>query len=121
MWAPNTTDRYRVLQARFAVCLSGACERHHTIAKDTCPHCYDFDFESGDVLLFDGDVKAQCCHGVLEITDRIVAGAAEALPKWMADRRVSVQWRGRKEESDLGEVAQRAEKEAAEHRARKGK
>jgi hypothetical protein len=36
--------------ARFAVCLSGQCERHHSIAKPTCPHCFDFDFESGAVV-----------------------------------------------------------------------
>ena len=56
---------------------------------------------------------------MLEITEEIVPGAAEALPEWMHDRRVSLQWRGRKDEYEGGAVAERAEKEGAEFRARR--
>ena len=73
LWIGNTS--------RFGVCLSGRCERHERVGKSSCPFCYDFDFESGDVLLFDGEESAKCCHGVLETTDKIVPGAAEALPE----------------------------------------
>ena len=105
--------------ARFCVDLSGNCQRHHTVGKDTCPTCYEFDFESGDCLLFDGHVDACVCHGVLAITDKIVPGAAEALPEWMADRRVSVQMRGRgSEDEGRGGLGERATKEGAAWRAR---
>ena len=39
------------------MCLHERCERHPSINKPACPHCFDFDFESGDVLLFDYQVK----------------------------------------------------------------
>ena len=84
------------------------------------PLSAQFDFESGDVLCFNGDVEARCCHGLLEITDKTVAGAQAALPDWMDGRRVSLQWRGRRlEESDHGEFGDRVREEGAAWRGEK--
>ena len=81
---------------KFSVCFSSECQRHSRIGKNHCPHCKVFDFESGDVLVFNGDVQAACCHGVVEVTDNVVPGAC--LPAWLKNKRLSAQWRGRIDE-----------------------
>ena len=82
------------------------------------------------------DDQVGVCHGVKEILDEVVEGAAEKLPAWMKGRRVSarlrcrttptpstrrvhaqVQWRGRKQEAVAAEtVGERAEREGMRHR-----
>ena len=63
------------------------------------------------------DDQVGVCHGVKEILDEVAEGAAEKLPAWMKGRRVSVQWRGRKQEREREEsVAERAEREGMRHR-----
>ena len=85
----------------FAVCFSDKCERHGSVDKETCPHCHVFKFESGDTLIFDASFDQQIgvCHGVVKILDEVAEGAAEKLPPYMKNKRVSIQWRGRRPEA----------------------
>ena len=63
------------------------------------------------------DQQIGVCHGVKEILDEVADSAAEKLPAWMKGRRVSVQWRGRKQEAVAAEtVGERAEREGMRHR-----
>ena len=103
----------------FAVCFSDKCERHGSVDKETCPHCHVFKFESGDTLIFDASFDQQIgvCHGVVKILDEVAEGAAEKLPPYMKNKRVSIQWRGRRPEAVAAEtVGERAEREGMRHR-----
>lgn len=92
LWSFGTT-------ATFAVCFSNQCQRHHSKGKSSCPHCHEFAFESGDCLIFNGAEHARCCHGVVHVSDKIAGNGAAKLPAWIQHQRVSLQWRGRREDS----------------------
>ena len=79
----------------FTCCFSDQCERHGSVDRPSCPHCHEFKFESGDVLVFNASYDQQIgvCHGVKEILDEVSEGAAEKLPAWMKGRRVSARLR----------------------------
>ena len=63
------------------------------------------------------DDQVGVCHGVKEILDEVAEGAAEKLPPYMKNKRVSIQWRGRKPEAVAAEtVGERAEREGMCHR-----
>ena len=57
--------------AVFTCCFSDQCERHGSVDRQSCPHCHEFKFESGDVLVFNASYDQQIgvCHGVKEILD----------------------------------------------------
>ena len=58
-----------------------------------CKSCADFDFKSGDVLIFDGSPAADVAHGVLDT----LAGTGPAeLPDWAKGCAVSLQYRQRR-------------------------
>ena len=57
------------------------------------PPCAEFDFKSGDVLIFDGSPAADVAHGVLDT----LAGTGPAeLPDWAKGCAVSLQYRQRR-------------------------
>ena len=58
-----------------------------------CKSCAEFDFKSGDVLVFDGSPAADVAHGVLDT----LAGTGPAeLPDWAKGCAVSLQYRQRR-------------------------
>ena len=58
-----------------------------------CKSCAEFDFKSGDVLIFDGSPAADVAHGVLDT----LAGTGPAeLPDWAKGCAVSLQYRQRR-------------------------
>ena len=58
-----------------------------------CESCAEFDFKSGDVLIFDGSPAADVAHGVLDT----LAGTGPAeLPDWAKGCAVSLQYRQRR-------------------------
>ena len=105
--------RVRLLAPRTRAHASNAASANAGRSRAFDSHSRPDSFESGDVLCFNGDVDAGCCHGLLEITDKTVAGAEERLPEWCKGKRVSLQWRGRKDEG----VSEFDEKIEAQKRA----
>ena len=58
-----------------------------------CKSCAEFEFKSGDVLVFDGSPAADVAHGVLDT----LAGTGPAeLPDWAKGCAVSLQYRQRR-------------------------
>ena len=91
-------------------------ERHGSADKETCPHCHVFKFESGDTLIFDASFDQQIGAPRAKILDEVAEGAAEKLPPYMKNKRVSIQWvapaRGRRRRNR----GERAEREGMRHR-----
>ena len=66
---------------------------HPTWCTADCKSCAEFDFKSGDVLIFDGSPAADVAHGVLDT----LAGTGPAeLPDWAKGCAVSLQYRQRR-------------------------
>ena len=97
------TDRARMLlmQARAAMPKGLAKDRaldELNAAKAAwrtadCKSCAEFEFKSGDVLVFDGSPAADVAHGVLDT----LAGTGPAeLPDWAKGCAVSLQYRQRR-------------------------
>lgn len=58
-----------------------------------CESCAEFEFKSGDVIIFDGSPAADVAHGVLDT----LAGTGPAeLPDWAKGCAVSLQYRQRR-------------------------
>ena len=58
-----------------------------------CKSCAEFDFKSGDVLIFDGSPAADVAHGVL---DTLAGTGPAGLPDWAKGCAVSLQYRQRR-------------------------
>ena len=98
---PRTAGRYGLAAARAAMPKGLAKDRaldDLNAAKAAwrtadCKSCAEFDFKSGDVLIFDGSPAADVAHGVLDT----LAGTGPAeLPDWAKGCAVSLQYRQRR-------------------------